>query len=262
MTPTVVVGKRVDRKGLPPGLMVFAAAVVLVVYAVLRFLDGDTTIGVVLVVGAGVVALVGGMVAGDAKRTSEIVSACPVCGAERQRKFMALKDEPDPPSACGACLAYLRVNLGSLEVKEEAVEATGFYAVQPAQYQSVVPRNGDAERSFKFEMPTMCAVCGEPDASSLRDIVDGNPAAGAGGGLTGNLAYRANSNPVPGTATSPGKELDAALSNLKIPVCAKHSPTAFHGEVVSYWDGTLMFTSYRYYKGFCMLNGIASPQQA
>lgn len=105
-------------------------------------------------VGAGVVALVGGMVAGDAKRMSEIVSACPVCGAERQRKFMALKDEPDPPSACGACLAYLRVNLGSLEVKEEAVEATGSYAVQPAQYQSVVLRNGDAERSFKFEMPT------------------------------------------------------------------------------------------------------------
>jgi hypothetical protein len=206
---------------------------------------------------------------GDAKRASEIVSACPVCGVEAQRSFNAWRNEREPSAACNACIAYLRLNVESLEVKEEAIDATdGLYFVTAAQYQSVVPQCDDERHRFMFVMPTMCAVCGDPEAPLLRTL---SPMASADAGFLGavaseiaNDAFDAKASRRYGTNTlSSGAELDTQLMELEMHVCAKHTAVTERG--VEYSDGDLAFHSYRHYKAFCELNkltGRTEPNDA
>jgi hypothetical protein len=269
MTPNVVVGKRIGFwQAMSPGmkLFIFGAPTAGVVLSVRSFVAGDTTWGGIYAFLALVLALVAKSFWSDARATSEIVSACPVCGVERQRNFIALRNEAEPPSSCGACIAYLRVNLDTLQVREERADAIdGFYWVGRAQYESVVPRGDDEQRRFKFEMPTMCAVCGVSEAPALRTLAPmATPDAGVIGavasGVATEVAYETGIEKVDrrygsNTVTS-DFELDLQLRELQMHVCAEHTRITAHG--VEYEKGNLAFPAYRHYKAFCELNHITA----
>ena len=257
MTSNVVVGKRVTgESGMPAGLTMYIVAALLVVLAVRSFAAHDSTFGGLYVFGALVAALVARTFRGDAKRTSDILSSCPVCDVERQRSFMAVRDEREVTTACEACIAYLRVNLDSLAVTEEPADATGgTYSVSPAQYSSVTPS--------ALQMPTMCAVCGASPAPLLRTLdpvtePDAGVIGAVASGVATEVAYETNilraDRRYGSNTPSPGAELDFQLGKLEMHVCEKHTSITARG--CEYDDGTIFFGSYRYYKAFCELNHI------
>jgi len=261
MTSNVVVGKRVKASGTPAWVTWSIAAVVLVVLSVRSFIEGDTAFGAVFAVAGVVVALAGRALAGDEKRGSEILSGCPVCGVQRQRRFDMVGKEQTPHAACAACIAYLRLDLDSLQVKEEPDDATGgFYFVGRAQYESIVPRSDENDRPFNFVMPTICAVCGAPEAPVLRPLSVMTTTMDAG--ILGAVASEVANDAVGAKATrryesntpSSDAELDLALRHVEMHVCDKHTSIVDHG--VEYGDGNLAFHSYRHYKAFCELNHI------
>jgi hypothetical protein len=259
-----VVGKRVT--GESPGWTLYIVAAVLVVLSVRSFVAHDPAWGGVYAFAAVVVALIGRTLRGDTKRTAEILSACPVCGAPRQRGFMVVRDERNPYTSCGACIAYLRLDLDSLEVSEEASDANAIYVVNAAQYVNVVPRTNVG---FKFQMPTICAVCGAAEAPHLRKLAPvSRPNAGVIGavasGVASEVAFdagfaQANRNYNSNTLSS-GAELDLQLREVETHVCDKHTAITERG--VEYSDGDLLFALYRHYKAFCELNHISAPRGA
>jgi hypothetical protein len=259
-----VVGKRVT--GESPGWTLYIVAAVLVVLSVRSFVTDDPAWGGVYAFIAVVVALISRTLRGDAKRMTYVMSPCPVCGVERKRGFAMSRNERTPYESCGACIAYLRLDLASLEVSEEAADATGsHYWVRAAQYQAVVPRSGGPEPRFEFVMPRLCAVCGSPDAPELRRI-DPNTAGDAGvlgavASEAANLALGAQANrSYESNMLSSGVELDLQLRDVEMYVCAKHTSILDRG--IEYRDGDLIFYSYPHYKAFCELNHITAEKKA
>ncbi|MEO8845363.1 MAG: hypothetical protein ABI591_29685, partial [Kofleriaceae bacterium] len=188
-------------------------------------------------------------------RVVSVEGPCPSCGANTVRRFDKPEDPTSGPSACGACIAYLRTSETTL--REEAIEAKDDYELVPTQYlpalQSVSNRGG-----FKFAMPTMCAICGDPHAHHKFTIKDGD--ALVDGPM--DLFTKHNIVPMVGMAPNAGPPTEdqknsKGLSRLTAPVCDKHTEQEEpFGAPLEYRFGTLAFVSYRYYKAFCEMNNI------
>ena len=221
----------------------------------------DSNVGGTVVLGVvGVVAVVIGIVMTRAMlRGVALRGPCPICGAVADRKFASAVDPKTLPSACGTCIAYLRPNARN-EVREETdtqvqnLPVKFPYALSADQYMPAVQRT--SRNYFKFEMPTMCATCGDPNAPHKRDINDGDH-------FGDDIFDAANAGHAPGqigaaaSASTDDDKHSRGLSHLKAPVCDKHTEEAdTFGDVMRYSSGKLEFASYRYYKAFCELNNI------
>ncbi len=231
---------------------------------------GHTVIGGLFFGFVGVLGLVGIWMLSTSIRTLVLDSACPLCGAQRTRSFGSPAD-PEP-AACGTCLAYLRGR--GLEVREEAAEAVTTiglpYSLPAERYLPVVTR--DHRNHYKFAWPEMCAVCGatatkhrEIDEWGKIDMSFGavgtvvHVAANAvGADVMSRDGERVTHNAVH-TSRSSGERLDRELSQLKVPVCAKHTLDEDRfATPLQYRDGKIVFASYRYYRAFCELNHIGA----
>ena len=192
-------------------------------------------------------------------RTVDIEGPCPACGAPAVRQFDKPQDPTSSPTACGACIAYLRATEVSLrEEANDAIQMTGHdYELTPDQYLPAMQRISN-RGGFTFAMPTMCAVCGDPNAPHKRRIKNGDsfpddPI---------ELFTKHNIVPLVGMAPNRGapsedEKNSAGLSRLTAPVCDKHNEEAEPlDEPLEYRFGRLAFASYRYYKAFCELNNI------
>jgi hypothetical protein len=227
-----------------------------------RMFDDDHFGGtVVLSIVAVIAAVFGGL--GTQKlraslRSTVLRGPCPCCGVVASRRFESLTDRWSPSTPCGACIAYLR-RTGTDEMQEVAIETFEMigrpYALTAEQYLPVVKRTN--RNYFKFEMPTMCSVCGDPNAPYKRDIGDGDAFDTS---LDGFWSQKNHVLPQAGMGPSAPSAEDVnsrGLSELKSPVCAKHTKDAeVFGEALEYTSGKLEFASYRYYKAFCELNKI------
>jgi hypothetical protein len=89
-------------------------------------------------------------------------------------------------------------------------------------------------------------VAGEVVISAAADL-----GMGRGYSELENLSHTANP-----------KNANQYIQNLEVPVCGPHREKKFKpGEdAIADCDGDLGFASYRYYKAFCKLNGIAPPR--
>jgi hypothetical protein len=139
--------------------------------------------------------------------------------------------------------------------------------------------HGKQSPYLRFKMPTFCAVCGVEGAKYTRKIhgVHEDRSRSSGGGILSEIASEAlNSAQADlgmGGPSSGRPQIDQSrsartyrynkyLRNLEVPVCGPHRENKFEpGEnVIADCDGDLGFASYRYYKAFCKLNGIAPPR--
>lgn len=220
-----------------------------------------------------VIAVVAAIVAGYglhrwriARNTTVLSGPCPRCGDARVRRFEKAGPK-SRPTACGACVAYLRVS--GTEIREEAEDASNmiwrYYVLSSEQYLPAVQKTNRGY--YKFEMPPMCAVCGDAHATHHREIGNGDSlgtdlgALGAIGRIAADVAdvpsrqrdQRGGSTDEPTSA----EQNSRGLSQLKAPVCAKHtSDASVYGDALEYSSGKLEFASYRYYKAFCEMNHI------
>ena len=267
MTEPKVVGRRIgfwqgtDSWMLAIILLVCPLCVILSVRWLLGLSDlharldehfGDTVVGGALALaGLGMGAL-GARLFRSQRRAFVVVSACPVCGVEKQHDFGDATDKKAWPTPCGRCIAYLRIHPKKLEVREEALSAADprrtAYKLRSEQYEPVVPRRDDGDRQFEFAMPAMCAVCCAPDSPFVAEIgyagtVD------ARGGLTGELLWRSYDNPSNGQITR-DDAFERALMHIQTPACEKHSKR-FGGYAMKYDGGEARFASYGFYKAFC-----------
>jgi hypothetical protein len=192
---------------------------------------------------------------------------CPSCGAVGVRLFESVADPKSPPTACGRCVAYLRA--ASDKMCEESADALEMirtpYVLVSAEY---LPAVRKTNRGFyRFDMPTMCAVCGDAHATHHREIGNGDAmgtdlgALGAIGTLAEGVAdvpFRQRDQRTGSTSEPTDDDRNSkGLSKLTAPVCAKHTKDAdYFGDPLEYSSGTLKFASYRYYKAFCELNHI------
>ena len=130
------------------------------------------------------------------------------------------------------------------------------YVLTATQYKPAAKDPADTRRNFKFAMPTMCSICGDPDAPFKRTIYNSN-------NYDKDLFELANSGhaigqvgSIPSGVTEDEKN-DRRLGTLKSPVCAKHTEDADRfADPLCRSGGDLRFASYRYYKAFCELNNI------
>jgi hypothetical protein len=205
--------------------------------------------------------------------------SCPVCGASGVRDF----SEQHHPPCCRSCYAYLRAS--GRTITEESDEAFHIayppYAVSRARYEAVPQEllHGKQSPYLRFKMPTFCAVCGVEGAKYTRKIhgVHEDRSRSSGGGMLSEIAsealHSAQADLGMGGPSSGRPQIDQSrsartyrynkyLRNLEVPVCGPHRENKFEpGEnVIADCDGDLGFASYRYYKAFCKLNGIAPPR--
>ena len=173
-----------------------------------------------------------------------LVSTCPVCGYRSARTF------GDAPTVCGACPAYLEARgLFVREVDEGSYRGSPDFAL-PLRVIDALPGGP--------RFPGTCVICGNP-ARHRRAIAFFDASA---------LAARAQESLFPDHSTaysaSRGKtqHLGAAhvrdsVRDLSFPVCDDDHA---EGDLfpVAYTAETFGFSSYRAYKAFCALNGIAS----
>ncbi len=284
--PSAVVGKRLpawDFRGLVLGAVAIAMLLGSVWWVIHlmrghgHLLDDGNTLGTVggtaLFVLAFIIGVVGVSSLPGYFRKLVVESECPRCGVRAVRKFQNPKAEHTEPTKCGNCVAYLRAQ-GDW-VSEESVDACDMamvpYSVGSKRYLLTVERDG--RNRFVFQMPAICAVCGSPEASHRRKIGhlgDGS----AGDSIVGQivakeLTYAARSwqvaGPMLGNSTAsrpeepPSQEdkADAALGELEVPVCARHTEAAApSGDAVRFAHGDLEFASYRYYLEFLAANHI------
>jgi hypothetical protein len=216
--------------------------------------DDDNFGGTFVGLAASIIGLVSGyFITRSAVRDVALRGPCPGCGVVAIREFENPKNLKSWPTACGTCIAYLRAN--GDEMCEEALETSVwlFYKLSADQYKPAVKRTN--RDGFRFDMPTMCASCGDPNAHDHRDIADGDHF-GKDWTEVGYASPRAGMAP----GTNPPTEDDKnskGLSHLKVSVCAKHTRNADPSDdVLKYSSGKLEFRSYRYYKAFCELNHI------
>jgi hypothetical protein len=219
--------------------------------------DHDHFGGTMVGLGAAVIAVViGGYMTRSSLRASALRGPCPSCGVVENRRFENPADPTSLPTACGVCIAYLRAS--GNDMREEALdrERRGLpYVLSADQYLPAAKRTN--RNGFKFEMPAMCGVCGDPNAPYHREISDGDH---FGKGIGPLWSQSTHVLPQAGMGPSAATEDDKhsrGLSGLKIPVCAKHTEDEdMMNDVLKYSSGTLDFASYRYYKAFCELNQI------
>jgi len=184
---------------------------------------------------------------------------CPNCGVVATRQFDKPADPKSSPTACGACIAYLR-GTGDV-VREESIDALDTihvnYELTSDQYEPAV--KASSGRYYKFIMPKLCAICGDPNAPQALVIDHGNSASAHDlDFLTqGNVI----NNPTAKIEPTEAEKLDDKLSNLRAPVCDKHADKYEFGRALSCFGGHLRFASYRYYKAFCELNHITHASQ-
>jgi len=246
------------------GPLVFLGAIGLIVHVVRpasgTMFDDDNFGGTVVLGAVAIVATVLGAIFTRATlRGVGLRGPCPSCATVAVRRFESQLDPRSLATRCGTCIAYLRAN-PSDEVHEETDAqvqhlAVKFpYALSADQYTPAVKHT--SRRYFTFAMPTFCATCGDPDASHKREINDGDH-------FGNDLSSLATSGHVPGrvgaapSAATDDDKNSRGLSNLKAPVCSKHTEDADpFGDVVGYSSGKLQFASYRYYKAFCECNNI------
>lgn len=217
----------------------------------------DDNIGPTVVFGAIalVIIIIGIFLTRSSMRVVSVEGPCPSCGANAVRQFDKPEDPTSSPSPCGACIAYLRASETAL--REEAIEATENYVLVPNQYLPALQRVSN-RGGFKFEMPTMCAMCGVPHAQHKFKIKNGDA-------LVDDpieLFTKHNIVPMVGMAPNAGPPTEdeknsKGLSRLTAPVCDKHTEEAEpFGAPLEYRSGALEFVSYRYYKAFCEMNNI------
>lgn len=220
----------------------------------------DDNIGPTVVFGAIalVIIIIGIFLVRWSIRGVDVEGPCPSCGANAVRQFDKPEDPTSRPSPCGACIAYLRTNETAL--REEPIEATHRiernYELAPDQYLPTMQRVSN-RGGFKFEMPTMCAMCGDPNALHKFKIRNGD----ALGDDPIELFTKHNIVPMVGMAPNAGPPTEdqknsKGLSYLVTPVCAKHTEEEELFAPLEYRSGTLAFAAYRYYKAFCELNNI------
>ncbi len=224
---------------------------------------GSTVVGFVAAVIAAVFGGLGTQKLVATLRATVLHGPCPCCGAIAARRFESLTDRWSPSTACGVCIAYVRRD--GLEMREVALETFEMigrpYTLHSDQYLRAVKHTN--RNYFKFEMPAMCSVCGDPDAPFMRDIGDGDA---FGTSLDGFWSQQ--NHVLPGAGMGPSAptvddENSRGLSQLRTPVCAKHTKDAeVFGEALEYARGKLEFASYRYYKAFCESNDIRSGHGA
>jgi len=196
---------------------------------------------------------------------------CPRCGVQRLRRFENPANPKSPPTACGACIGYLRAD--GTAMREERADAYEMirlpYALIADQYKPAAKVSGRGY--YHFEMPTLCAVCGDPNARHHRAIGNGDAFERDMGVLGAVVSAAADVADAPsrmdGHAVSVGaghvspatdaERNSRALSKLVAPVCAKHTENAeFFGAALSYSSGRLEFAGYAFYVAFCALNRI------
>jgi hypothetical protein len=205
---------------------------------------------------------------------------CPLCGAHGVRDFSDVKYNPP---ACGSCYAYLHAN--GRAITEESDEALEMfyppYVVPRARYEAVPQEllRGKPSPYLRFQMPTFCAVCGSEDAKYTRSIhgVGEDRFPKSGGGMLSKIAADAldcaqadlgmggpmSGKPQPDQSRSARTyRYNKYLRNLEVPVCGPHREHKFEPakDAIADCYGDLGFASYRYYKAFCKLNGIAPPR--
>ena|SRR5664279_1581782 len=221
----------------------------------------DDNIGPTVVFGAIalVIIIIGIFLTRSSVRVLSVEGACPCCGATAVRQFDKPQDPTSSPSACGACIAYLRAT--EIALREEATDAIQMYGhdyeLTPDQYLPAMQRTSN-RGGFTFAMPTMCAVCGDPSAPHKRKIKNGDsfPDDPIELFTKHNIVPMVGMAPNSGAPTEDEKNSEG-LSRLTAPVCDKHSEkTEPFDDPLEYRSGTLAFASYRYYKAFCELNNI------
>ncbi len=295
MTQNVVVGKRLSYwKGIPQKemIIIFVVSPLCAVLAIHWFIGlchvedpfgdnfGGTLCGGLLSIAGLAIAAFGVWLFATARRTPVIASACPVCGIERARSFseqpaptkelaklskkarrralQKAEDEGDP-TECGACIAYLRIHIDTLEVREQSLDASDtcftHYHVTSDQYLPLVKRGDDADHTLECQFPAMCAVCCATDAPLRRKIGNCDRGNAGDGAVLNALMWRSSRNPSP-LEKSASEKLRDGLRGLETPVCANHRQTDVLGDALAYDNTTLRFASYGYYKAFCELNGI------
>lgn len=154
-------------------------------------------------------------------------------------------------------------------MREEALDAVEMirtpYVLVSDQYLPAVRKTNRGY--YRFEMPPMCAVCGDPHATHHREIGNGDAmgndlsALGVVGAIAGDVAGvpSRQRDQRTGSTTEPtdNERNSRGLSELKAPVCAKHTKDeSYFGDPLEYSSGKLKFASYRYYKAFCEANHI------
>jgi len=186
-------------------------------------LDNDN-VGPTVVFGAiAVLVIIAGIfMTRSSMRVVSVEGACPCCGVTSVRRFDKPTDPSSDPTRCGSCIAYLRAGASSL--REEALETTQrYYVLNPDQYLPALQRLSN-RGGYKFAMPTMCAMCGDPKATHKRKIESGEIL------VTDPIELFTKHNIVPmvGMAPNPGpptedQKNNAGLSHLTAPVCDKHT---------------------------------------
>lgn len=239
----------------------------LIRHASYRFNDGlMATIGISVVV---VVLFIIGVIAvsswsGYFSKTV-LESECPVCGARATRNF-----EPKYATQCSKCIAYLRAD--GDRVREERLDATGMYGVDPTRY--LPGAKPDPDR-LSFEMPRICATCGSSDARNERPIsksyVADLPGATVASFVVDQLAQEALSHDTrarmglwgpqgygryKGVGANLGDDelVEKAVHELTFPACDAHTKSS--PPPVEHSGTRLYFSSYRFYKEFLATNKI------
>jgi hypothetical protein len=202
-----------------------------------------------------IIIIIGIFLTRSSMRVVAVEGPCPCCGVSSVRRFDKPTDPSSDPTPCGACIAYLRTSGTAL--REEALETTQrSYDLAPDQYLPALQRLSN-RGGYKFAMPAICAMCGDPKATHKRKIESAELL------VTDPIELFTKHNIVPmvGMAPNPGpptedQKNNAGLSHLTAPVCDKHTEKEEFRSPLEYSNGTLEFMSYRYYKAFCELNNI------
>ena len=241
------------------GPAVMLAGIAWIVHVVRAGTMFDDLLSVGLVGLALVVILFGVLITRTVMRAVVLEGPCPNCGVLAIRQFDKPSDPKSSPLPCGACIAYLR-GTGDV-VREEAIEACDTSAVSYRlawdQYSPAVKESSG--RYFKFIMPKMCAICGDPNAphQSLIRNSDKRGAHDLDILTQGNVI----NNPTAKLEPTEDDKHNDKLSNLRAPVCDKHTDMTEFGRALDCSNGLLRFASYRYYKAICALNHITQASK-
>jgi len=195
---------------------------------------------------------------------------CPGCGERREWKWPGR--DSNITASCFSCRVEVQVGRDG-ELREADLAATGYFRVRGSDLVADLPVSEDGH--VRPAMPEICAVCGRQPATTAKlddrgmrietetrpsdivaDIVDGaiydvlSPANAGDGGIRRlkMSSHTHEKDPDPSK-----KRTHDDLAALEIPLCAEHAAET----PVSIRDDDYTFKSYRYYRAFLLVNGIA-----